>query len=379
MKPSTVCRDVPSILIVDDTPTNLQLLSKMLKECGYRVRPVLNGMLALQAAKSSRPDLILLDVRMPKMDGYEVCTRLKEDVLLRDIPIIFISALHDTRNKLNAFSIGGVDYVTKPFQFEEVRARVDAHLKLSRLQVALEEQRRDLQESYDRLQKLEALRDNLTHMLIHDMRSPLTAVMGYLSLLKAVHPDFGKEKEKYLEKAQFNVDRLIKMLTQLLDVSRLESGKMPLNKIDCDLTDVARETIDSLVSPADRCRVILAATEPVIAVCDRDILLRIISNLLVNALSVTPKDGVITIDIAFEDREAFVAVSDMGPGIQPEYHQKIFEKFGYMEMEKRKAGDGVGLAFCKLAIEAHEGRIGVESEVGKGSRFWLKLPARIAG
>jgi len=127
-----------SVLIVDDTPANLKVLSGMLKEKGYEVRPVPNGKLALQAARNKIPDLILLDINMPDMNGYEVCERLKKEPLLKDVPVIFISALSETLDKIKAFSVGGIDYITKPFQLEEVHARVETHLKLRKLMVNLE-------------------------------------------------------------------------------------------------------------------------------------------------------------------------------------------------------------------------------------------------
>jgi len=129
-----------NILIVDDTVENLTLLARMLKDCGYVARPVPNGRLALQAARGEKPDLILLDITMPEMDGYEVCRQMKKDPLLRDIPVLFISALTQTLEKVKAFEAGGVDYISKPFQFEEVKARVETHLHLHKLQLGLEDQ-----------------------------------------------------------------------------------------------------------------------------------------------------------------------------------------------------------------------------------------------
>ena len=128
-----------SILVVDDTPANLQVLSGMLKDRGYKVRPVPSGKLAVSAAKRDPPDLVLLDINMPDMNGYEVCEHLKADDLLRGIPVIFISALTEPLDKVKAFTIGGVDYITKPFQMEELHARVETHLKLRRLQVDLQD------------------------------------------------------------------------------------------------------------------------------------------------------------------------------------------------------------------------------------------------
>ena len=138
-----------TILIVDDTPENLRVLLELLKQQGYKARAVPNGRLALQAAANEPPDLILLDIMMPEMDGYEVCRRLKQDDKLREIPVIFLSALGETLDKVRAFDVGGVDYVTKPFQIEEVRARVEIHLRLRRLQVQLEAHNRQLQDRVD--------------------------------------------------------------------------------------------------------------------------------------------------------------------------------------------------------------------------------------
>src|SRR6202521_5004599 len=140
-----------SILVVDDAPANLQVLAGMLKDRGYKARPVPSGKLALQAAKAHPPDLILLDINMPEMNGYEVCERLKADDQLKGIPVIFISALTEQMDKVKAFAIGGVDYLTKPFQMEELHARVETHLKLRRLQIELEEYSRHLESARERL------------------------------------------------------------------------------------------------------------------------------------------------------------------------------------------------------------------------------------
>ena len=144
MSLSLTYSEKPNILVVDDTPANLHLLTSMLKDRGYKTRPVPSGMLGLQAALSDPPDLILLDIHMPEMNGFEVCQSLKADEKLKDIPAIFISALNEVLDKVKAFAVGGVDYITKPFQFDEVQARVDTHLKLRRLQQELEQHNRQL-------------------------------------------------------------------------------------------------------------------------------------------------------------------------------------------------------------------------------------------
>lgn len=365
---------IPDILVVDDTPANLQLLTGMLKERGYKVRPVPSGKLALQAAKSALPDLILLDINMPEMDGYEVCAQLKRDERTRDVPVLFISALNETMNKVLAFGVGGLDYITKPFQFEEVDARVAAHLKLRRLQLDLATRNHELQQSNAELRRLQELRDNLTQMIVHDLRSPLTAVFGTYELLKDDADNLSKESRTMLEFSRRAMDEILSMINSLLDVSKIEAGELQLNRSDCDLVALAREAANVLAGArGDRQVLIEPENEPLPLSVDRDLIFRVLQNLLGNAIKFTRANGEIRMRLARHDGWARISVVDNGPGIPPEYHQRIFEKFGQVRTHQRM-GTGLGLTFCRLAVEAHGGAIGVDSEVGKGSTFWFELP-----
>ena len=374
--PSTVPSTVPSILVVDDTPENLQLLSGMLKGCGYKARPAPSGEMALRAAANDPPDLILLDINMPEMNGYQVCQRLKADSALAPIPVIFISALNETMDKVKAFSLGGVDYVTKPFQFEEVHARVETHLKLRLLQKELERRNQQLQENYDRLRDLETLRDNLVHMIIHDLRSPLGLMAGYLDLIKTkVTGKLAPAELGYLDIIGKHTELLLEMVTTLLDVSRMEANQMPLRREQFDLAVEARATVDALGTLTGRRSLSVEAQPASVLTCaDKDVTRRVIGNLIGNALKFTPNDGLIRITVSAKDSMARLAVTDTGPGIPPEYHAKIFEKFGQVDKQAPRHSTGLGLTFCKLAVEAHGGQIGIESAVGKGSTFWFTLP-----
>jgi two-component system sensor histidine kinase/response regulator len=361
-------------MVVDDNVTNLQLLDMLLRMRGYEVRTFTRGQAALEAAASQPPDVILLDVAMPEMDGYEVCRRLKADARLATIPVIFISALSATRDKIKGFACGGVDYVTKPFQIEEVHARVETHHKLRQLQIQLERKNCELQDSFNQLRKLEALRDNLTHMVVHDMRSPLAIVQMSVEMLKTRLTDLSEPESKLLDGALRGAQTMNRMTTQLLDVSRLEAGQMPLNNVACDLTAVAQAALEA-ISPllGDR-HAVLDVRQPLTAVCDAVLLRRILDNLLSNALKFTPPGKEITLSIVREGDSAQLAVADTGPGIPEEFHQKIFEKFSQIAGEQQSKGTGLGLTFCKLAVEAHGGKIGVDSEVDRGSTFWFTLP-----
>jgi two-component system sensor histidine kinase/response regulator len=360
-----------NILIVDDTPANLQLLAGLLRERGYKPRPVPSGKLALQAAAAEAPDLVLLDINMPEMDGYAVCEQLKQDERLREIPVIFISALTETLDKLKAFKAGGVDYVTKPFDAEEVGARVQTHLTLRRLQI-------DLQNRYDDLHKLQELRDGLVHMIVHDLRSPLTSVMGYIDLLRTDATATAEDRAHFIDTAYTGASQMIEMIGSLLDISRLEAGEMPVDRQSVNLCDVAADALASLGGLTVGRKVTQVNPEgPVEANCDPPLIKRVIGNLMGNALKFTPESGAITLTVSRVDGRPHVEVADTGPGIPADFLGKVFDKFSQSGegRKKKRYSTGLGLAFCRLAVEAHGGSVGVTSEVGAGSRFWFTLPS----
>ncbi|HBE88195.1 MAG TPA: hybrid sensor histidine kinase/response regulator [Elusimicrobia bacterium] len=359
------------ILIVDDAPANLELLSDLLKERGYTVRAATSGKLALQAVRNAPPDIILLDIKMPEMNGYQVCAELKADEKLKDIPVIFLSSLGETADKVRAFTAGGVDYITKPVQLEEVEARVATQLALRRRGL-------QLRESYDKLLGLEKTRDSLVHMVVHDLRSPLTGIYAFLELIKeSATGQLPAKLRGYIDDALKSARQMTGIVSDMLDTSRMEAGELKLSPEDCDLAGVVEESVAGLAALAGNRRIVFAPREkqPLIR-ADRDIVLRVIQNLLANALKFAPDAGVIRIAVVCAAGMARVSIHDDGPGIPPEYKKKIFEKFAQVELPagRQKYSTGLGLAFCKLAVEAHGGRIGVDSEEGKGSTFWFELP-----
>lgn len=363
-------RDIPGILIVDDVPENLELLSGILRQRGYEPRPVPSGKLALVAAKADPPDLILLDIRMPEMNGLEVCERLKADAAMKDIPVIFITALTDIAAKMKSFSVGAVDYVTKPFQAEEVCARVATHLELRR-------RNRELQRSYDSLRELERHRDSLVHMIVHDMRSPLMAILGNLEMAQI--ETLSDDAADFIGAASNSAGTIVEMISSLLDVSKLEAGQMKLVFTEVDLMALANATIRMLEPLRDRRRLALTSVMEMDAFpCDANLIQRVLQNLIGNAIKFTDKEkGIITVGVEETAKDwVRVTVVDNGPGIPLEYRRKIFDKFCQVETrrQKRAHSTGLGLTFCKLAVEAHGGRIGLESEVGKESMFWFELP-----
>lgn len=364
------------ILIVDDTPTNLQVLARLLKNDGYKVRPLPSGELGLRAAMSSPPDLVLLDINMPGMNGYEVCTKLQEDPRLADIPVIYISALSEPLDKVRAFNAGGVDYVTKPFQIEEVRARVRTHLRLHRLQLELAAKNRSLAETNARLREVEEMRDNLTHMIVHDMRSPLSGLLASLQfVIEDVLDTLPKENRDDVLLAMSSGRRLESMITDLLDISRMETGRMPLDIRPCAAAAIMDDAVSSLGGFVRECPIEIDCPSIELR-CDREVVRRVVVNMLVNAIKFSPSGSPVRVVVARRDAEVHVSVIDAGPGVPDRYREKIFEKFGQVEarQERSVGSSGMGLAFCKLAVETHGGRVGVESTEGQGSTFWFTIP-----
>jgi signal transduction histidine kinase len=365
------------ILVVDDTPANLQLLSDMLTEAGYEVRVVPSGRLALTSAAEHVPDLILLDINMPDLDGYEVCRRLKANPKLAPVPVLFISALSAPLDKVKAFSSGGVDYVTKPFQVEEVMARVRTHVENRRLQSALEERALELEERNVALQRSEKLRENLVHMIVHDMRTPLSGLLASLQFLEEeAAPSLQKESQDDLRNAGIAGQRLAQMIADMLDINRFEAGKLDLQPQQLRAGQLFERSIGSLGGLAKGRRLPVTVPEDLELFGDPEVLRRVIVNLLGNALKFTPGEGRVELGAAPREACVRVTVKDEGPGIAPSYHARIFDKFEQVDVraEGGLASIGLGLTFCKLAVEAHGGRIGVESAPGSGSTFWFELP-----
>jgi two-component system, sensor histidine kinase and response regulator len=223
-----------NILIVDDMPANVLLLVRMLTDRGYIPHSVLSGPAALQSALETPPDLILLDINMPVMNGFEVCERLKSDVSLKDIPVIFISALNETIDKVKAFRVGGVDYVTKPFQFEEVCSRIEAHLKIRYLQRQLSDQNenlellvaertRELAKTYGQLQEMGRLKDGFIRMLSHEIRTPANGILGIGNLLLALCPasDRLDRYRDLFNQSSLRLQNLIEDAALLTDMDKL--------------------------------------------------------------------------------------------------------------------------------------------------------------
>jgi two-component system sensor histidine kinase/response regulator len=363
----------PTVLVVDDEPRNVLLLQDLLASRNYTVWTAGDGEQGLALARDRVPDVVLLDVMMPRLNGFDVCRKLKAEQKTAMIPVLLVTSLDARQDRLAGIDAGANDFITKPIDSGDLLLRVRNAVTTKRLHDQVTTQLRQLQE-------LEAARDTLTHMIVHDLRSPLTGLRGYLDLLGTV-ADGNAEVREYASEAQVIAGRLIEMVSQVLDMSRLESGQMPLSLRETDLVALLPSAVASLGPPPSEISVTYDMPEsPVTVLCDPDLISRVVVNLVGNAFKFTPRGGQVRVGLESEADRVRLTVTDNGPGIPAEFRGKIFEKFGQAPLGQAASvrSTGLGLTFCKLAVEAHRGKIGMESAETGGARFWVELFRAVA-
>ncbi|KPA13933.1 signal transduction histidine kinase [Candidatus Magnetomorum sp. HK-1] len=402
------------ILVVDDKPQNLHVLFTLLTKQGYEVRPVLNAEQALSNAWGTNPpDLILLDIMMPEINGFEVCENLKTDVRSKDIPILFISALGNVNEKLKAFSAGGIDYITKPFQEQELLARVDTQMTLRRQQKDLEKKNKQLEaEIARRKQTEEELRkaknkaeiankakSNFLSNISHEFRTPLNSIIGFASiirkdnLLSEPYREFGQIIES-------SGKSLLSLINELLDLGKIEAGKLDLVQTNIDLLRLIKNVIKILKIHAEEqgISLILDAADnlPPFVNGDPNRLNQILINIVSNAIKFTKKGSVIlrvgctTPDQSLEDKFIPIVlpintdgrynqwirfeIIDTGIGIDLENFDTIFKPFEQAGDQKYSIqGTGLGLTISRSIIQLMNGSFQIRSKLGEGSTFRIDL------
>jgi two-component system sensor histidine kinase/response regulator len=351
-----------NILVVDDTPDNLRLLVSILAEQGYDVRPASDGEFALQSARATPPDLILLDIKMPGMDGYAVCQHLKADDRTRDIPVIFISALDEVTDKVKGFALGGVDYITKPFQAEEVFARVHTHLALQRLRKGLEEKNAALEMMNTEL-------NDFAYIVSHDLKAPLRSITQLANWLVQDYAEAFDEKGKEVVALLIGrVQHMDNLIGGILQYSRV--GRLAKKTERIDLNTLVQEVIE-MIAPPDHIHVVLNHNLPVV-VGDQIRLQQVFQNLVGNAVKYMDKpEGQITIGCVDQGSYWTFSVADNGPGIDQKDYARIFQIFQTLNPRAERESTGIGLAIVKKIVEFYGGNVWVESAVGQGSTFFF--------
>ena len=361
----------PTIMLVDDTPENLQLLREMFDRAEYRVVAFPSGKLALAAAAKNPPDIILLDITMPEMDGFEVCERLKADEILREIPIIFVSALTETHDKVRAFAAGGVDYVTKPFQLEEVRARVRTHLELCRTRRELKRQNNILHENL----RLHELVEQISR---HDLKSPLTVflnVPGMLMESENLLPD-QKELIQYLITSGH---RMSEMIRRSLDLIKMEQGTYKLMPVSVDILKVVRQVFDELNGMMARNNLqrelsldgLPVPDSAVSSVQGEEFLFHsILANLIKNAVEASPAGGKISVALISQPEFA-VSIHNIG-AIPAHIRSRFFDRY---VTSGKEDGTGLGVFSAHLMARTMGGDLSFATDDTDGTTLTLAIPA----
>lgn len=371
------------ILIVDDVPKNIQLLGTALSKRNYQIAYADSGKKALQLVEINDFDLVLLDIMMPEMNGYEVCRRLKMNSKTSHIPIIFLTAKAESESITRGFEVGGQDYITKPFQNKELIARVRTHVNLKRRNQEVEEKSRALEEINQMLNEANAAKDKFFSIIAHDLKNPFGDITGLSELLTKNMRRYDIAKiEKFIEQIHKLSKNGYTLLENLLEWSRSQTGNMECHQRELNLKHQTDKVIQLLEEFANKKSIVVtnSISPDVMVLADKNMLDTIVRNLLSNAIKFTENNGKITIDTSKTTNEngkpmIQVSISDTGIGIAPDDLDKLFRidiNHSTIGTSKEK-GTGLGLILCREFVEKNGGKISVESQTGKGTTFHFTL------
>ncbi len=355
------------ILIVDDTPENIDVVRALLEEEGYETIIATNGEKAIERGIKSNPDLILLDIQMPGIDGFETCRRMKELEEFKETPIIYLSALADTNSIIKGFKFGAVDYITKPFKAEEVLTRVENQLKMFRMK--------------NELLSLNASKDKFFSIIAHDLKNPFSVLFGFSEILiEEFHELSDEDKVDFITRIKDTSQKSFKLLENLLQWSRAQTNRMKLEKTKVLLKILMEEIIIELEKSieAKEIKLNINISDDHSAFCDRESLRIVFFNLLDNAIKYSHRSSEISISSSYKDDFIYVDFADNGIGINSFIKPKLYlisENIKTPGTEK-EVGTGLGLIICKEFLNKNNAELLFESEIEKGSTFTTKLPMK---
>jgi two-component system, sensor histidine kinase and response regulator len=353
------------ILVVDDITKNVQIVGTALRNQGYEVMPATSGGEALKCVRAQLPDLILLDLMMPEMDGLEVCRRLQTDTATRPIPVIFLTASNEMEHLVQGFEVGAVDYVTKPFNAPELLARVRTHL--------------ELKHARQRLREMNEEKNEFMGIAAHDLRSPLNAIKGYVELMQDEPGLPTRERAELLDRVHLATQRMVDMVQNLLDANRIERGELKLNLAPTELTALVKPVIENQrprASAKQQQLVLEMESPPLTSLVDPGLMIQVLENLISNAIKYSPPGKNIVLRLKREAGAVRCEVQDEGPGLSAEDQKKLFGKFARLSAQPTggESSTGLGLSIVKRMVEAMHGTVWCQSAPGQGAMFVVTLP-----
>jgi two-component system, sensor histidine kinase and response regulator len=362
-----------TVLVIDDNAENRALAQATLEDEGFTVRLATSGPEALVAFGREPADCVLLDIRMPGMDGIAVCGRLRELPGGADVPILFLTAQRDVDTFDRARAAGGDDFLTKPVRPSELIARVGAAAKLRRMAIERRELYDVVRAQRDDLMRLQLQKEQLVAFLVHDLKNPVNAIELQGQRISR-DPGATERSRDAAARIQTETRALLRMITNLLDLSKADEGGLAPVRRPIALSELLGEVQEAMYPRAREARVALSArADGAALVGDRDLILRTIENLVDNAIRYAPEDTAVAMTAAADSDGVDIRVADAGPGVPEELRGQVFERFAQAPGALARTGRGLGLAFCKLAVEAHGGRIWIE-DAAPGAIFCIRIP-----
>ncbi len=366
------------ILIVDDKPENIFSLKKVLEINSFRVDTALSGEEALKKILKREYVLIILDVQMPGMDGFEVAEAISGYSKAKDIPIIFLSAVNtDKKFITKGYASGGMDYITKPVDTDILLLKVKTFYKLYEQNQELTRTHEALREEIEYRKDAEKKKDEFISIASHELKTPLTSIKAYIQLSeRSVKEDKKELTQKYIERTQVQLEKLNNLVSDLLDISKIESGKLKFNKTSFNFEKLLNGAVDIIRQTHEGINIYQTGSSKVQLFADEARIEQVLINYLTNAFKYSPDSKEVRIDVSVtSDKQLMVKVIDFGIGIPLEKQADIFEKFYRVEeTSQRFQGMGIGLYICAEILRRHNGAYGVESEPGKGSTFYFSIP-----
>ncbi len=386
-KISNFCHSLEGcVLVVDDNPTNLSVLVNLLRDVGLRVLVATDGESAIEQTEYVKPDLILLDVMMPGIDGFETCQRLKTNPETVKIPIIFMTALSETVDKVRGLSLGAVDYVTKPFEHEEVLVRIRTHLTIAKQRQTIELHNLELQAEINDRKRAEDALTIFLHAVSHDLRNPVTGLIMVLDNLAktANNPDFDTNillPRSTLERMRQSSDRQLALINSLLESHVNNVHGIVINPQPVVIGEIIQSAIDDLqpLLEKEETEVNLQVPSDLpFALADATHICRVFQNLIANAIKHNPPNLKLTISAQLNSENMMLCtVADNGVGLTSAQSEHLFELYtqgnNQNKLNRRSLSLGLGLYICRQIVQAHGGAIGVTGEPNIGSRFWFTL------
>lgn len=369
------------VLIVDDNSESLNVITYFLKPVGYQLITAADGVQALEYINKELPDIVLLDVMMPKLNGFQVCERLKKDERTFHIPIIMITALKELKDKIRALEAGADDFITKPFESVELLTRVKSLLRIKFFAEKLQRQNRELVQQKRALENDDKLKEKLTDLIVHDMKNPLFIIQGSAQMMSIMrNSGMPVDSEKYAKRIENSSRSLLRMILSLLDVSRLEHDPSYLNPSLIRLEEMIYASLKYFKElPENKKKEIsveIAENLPRIFV-DVEIFERVLDNLFDFVFKHASERSKVTIRAKNGGEDHVILfVGHEGECIPELFRQKMFSKTAQLELKDAniQRGKGLGLLFCKMAVEANRGTIEIDPVYNDGTRFVLKIP-----